>query len=307
MQSRLLQSFLTVAECGSITEAAEKLHVSQPALTKSIQKLELDLGVSLFERAPTGVALTRYGAILQHHAKIMQNEYRHALASIEELRTGRTGAVRIGAGPVWLVSILPPIIAAFQRKNPGIKVSLVGGVIDTLVPDLLRGDLDIICVSLDFPNRAEIAKHPMINVRHALIADPTHPLAQRRDINPSAIHGYPWMVLKSDHVGNERIGSFFSVHGLSPPNIALETTSIHSLLQGLRDGNSVAHIPEQMLPLAESVGLERLHLNETIWETTAGYALRKSARLTLAVRKFIDVLSAQLPTHEPPSNPQSRR
>ncbi len=127
------------------------------------------------------------------------------------------------------------------------------------------------------------------------VATGTRPLAQRRDINPSAIRGYPWIVLKSDHVGNEGIGSFFSVRGHSPPNFALETTSIHSLLQGLRDGNSVAHIPEQMLPLAESVGLERLHLNETIWETTAGDALRKSARLTLAVRKFIEVLATQLP------------
>ena len=268
--------------------------MSQPALSKSIQRLEADLGVSLFDRTSSGTVLTRYGSILQHHAKMMENEYRHALASIEELRSGRSGAVRIGAGPVWLVSILPPIIAHFQRENPGIHVSLVGGVIDTLVPALLSGDLDLICVSLDFPNRSEIVKTPLFNVRHVLIADPSNPLAKRAEADPASIHGYPWLVLKSDYVGNERIAAFFAAHGLSPPRIALETTSIQSLLQGLRNGNYIAHIPDQMLPLANAMGLEKIKLNETIWETSAGYAMRSSARLSPSARKFISMLTEKL-------------
>lgn len=293
MNSRLLQSFLAVAESGSITEAANVLHISQPALTKSIQRLETELGVSLFERSSTGVTLTRYGSILQHHAKIMENEFRHAVSRIEELRGGRSGAVRIGAGPVWLVAILPPIVARFQRENPGIDISLVGGVIDTLLPDLLNGDLDIICTSLDFPNRSEIVKKPLFDVRHVLIADPSHPLTQVHKVKPSSIHGYPWMVLKSDYVGNERITSFFAAHRLPPPHISLETTSIHSLLQGLRNGNHVAHVPEQMLPLAKSVGLEQIRLEETIWETSAGYALRSTSRPMAPIRKFAEMLNLQ--------------
>ena len=294
MQSRLLQSFLVVADKGSITEAASALNVSQPALTKSIKRLEQDLGVTLFDRTTTGVALTRCGSILQHHAKIMQNEYRHALARIHELQGRRIEAIRIGAGPIWLVAILPPIVARFQRENPGVGISLVGGVIDTLVPDLLNGNLDIVCASLDFPNRPEIAKHPLINVRHVLIADPSHPLSKRRLVRPSEIHGYPWMVLKSDFVGNERISSFFAAHGLSPPHIAFETTSIHSLLQGLRNGNYVAHIPDRMLPLVNSLGLEEIRLNETIWETAAGYAQRIGAKQSSSVSKFTAMLGDQV-------------
>ena len=167
------------------------------------------------------------------------------------------------------------------------------GVIDTLVPDLLNGDLDIICVSLDFPNRPEIAKQPLINVRHVLIADPSHPLAKRRDLSPAAIHGYPWMMLRSDYVGNERIASFFATHGLSPPNIAFETTSIHSLLQGLRNGHYIAHVPDRMLPLANSMGLEELRLNQTIWETPAGVAWRTGARPSASIQKFMTILSEQ--------------
>lgn len=192
------------------------------------------------------------------------------------------------------MTLLPPVLSVFHRQNPGVKISLAGGVIDTLVPDLLRGELDLICVSLDFPNRAEIVKVPLITVRHVLIADPAHPLAERRGIDAAAAHGYPWMTLKGDHVGKERIGSFFAANGLSPPMFSLETSSIESLLQSLRDGKSIAHIPELMLPLAEAVGLKRLSFSGTIWENTAGYAVRKSARRTPMVRRLVEMLEANV-------------
>lgn len=293
MQSRLLRSFLVVAEKQNLTEAATALHVSQPALTKSIQRLEEDLGVKLFDRISVGVRLTKYGEILQHHVKVMDNEYRHAVSRIDELRGGRTGVIRIGAGPVWLVSILPPIIAQFQRDVQGVKISLIGGVIDTLVPALINGELDLICVSLDFPNRSEIIKKPLFNIRHVLVADPSHPLLNgtETDVDAALIQGYPWMVLKSDYVGTERISSFFAANGIEPPYIALETTSIHSLMQGLKGGHYIAHIPEQMLPLAQSTGLKEIVVRQPIWETSAGFAYRSSSTLSGSTKRFTELLT----------------
>ncbi|ETX12663.1 hypothetical protein MUS1_00470 [Marinomonas ushuaiensis DSM 15871] len=290
MQSRLLQSFLVVAEKKSITEASNTLHVSQPALTKSIQKLEDDLGVKLFERLSVGVQLTKFGVILQRHAKIMDNEYRHAVSSIGELRDGRSRALRIGAGPVWLVSILPPVIAQFQREHPDVKISLIGGVIDTLLPALINGELDLICVSLDFPNRSEIIKEPLFDVCHVLIASPEHPLTKQPFAETESIHKYPWMVLKSDYIGTERISSFFATNGLKPPQIALETTSIYSLLEGLKGGDYIAHIPKQMLPLAQSMGLQEIKLKQVIWETAAGLVQRSSNRNSSQMNELISLI-----------------
>jgi DNA-binding transcriptional LysR family regulator len=294
VHSRLLRSYLIVAEKGSITEAAAVLNVSQPALTKSMQKLEDALGVKLFDRVPTGVRPTKFGEILLHHAKVMENEYRHAVSRIEELRDGRSGTLRIGAGPVWLVSILPPIIAKFQEANPNIRISLIGGVIDTLVPALINGELDLICVSLDFPNRSEVVKQPLFDIRHVLIADPSHPLAGNSDLAANSIQGYPWMVLKNDYVGTERISSFFAANGLKPPRIAFETTSIHSLLQGLKGGNFIAHIPVQMLPLAKDNGLSQITIRETFWETTGGYAYRATPHLSTPIKQITRILSDTL-------------
>ena len=234
MHSRLLSSFLVVAEQGNITRASQLLNVSQPALTKSIQQLEIYYNASLFERVPSGVKLTRFGEILLQHVKVMDNEHRHAVSRINELRDGRGGALRIGAGPVWMVSLLPPVIAQFHALLPDISVSLIGGVIDTLVPELIQGDLDLICVSLDFPNRSEIIKKPLLETHHVLVANSTHPLLKEQEADATSIQNYPWMVLKSDYVGSQRISSFFAANGLKPPRIAFETTSIHSLLQGVK-------------------------------------------------------------------------
>lgn len=290
VQSRILLSFLAVAEQGNITRAADTLNISQPALTKSMQKLEDYYGVKLFERVPSGVELTRFGEILLSHVKVMDNEHRHAVARIKELRDGRTGGLRIGAGPVWLVSILPPLIAEFQQHYPNVSISLIGGVIDTLLPDLINGDLDLVCVSLDFPNQSEVVKQPLFNIHHVLVATPSHPLADGHPVTASRIHEYPWMVLKSDYVGTERISSFFAANGLKPPRISFETTSIHSLLQGLKNGSHIAHIPVQMLPLAETFGLQKIELTQTIWETTAGYAWRASAKVNEPMRGLMRLL-----------------
>lgn len=290
MQSRLLRSFLIVAEKNSITKAAEVLNISQPALTKSIRQLETKLDVQLFDRVSAGMRLTKFGEILFHHAKVMENEYRHAISRIQEQRDGRSGALRIGAGPVWLVNLLPPIVAELQKQQPGVGISLIGGVIDTLVPELINGELDLICVSLDFPNRSEIIKQKLFDIHHVLIADPSHPLASESKVNAPLIHGYPWMVLKSDYVGTERISSFFATNGLEPPNISFETTSIHSLLQGVKSGSYIAHIPVQMLPMAHKTGLQEIKLEQPIWETTAGYAYRASAQLSEPMKAFIRLL-----------------
>lgn len=294
MQSRLLRSFLIVAENGSITVAADILHISQPALSKSMQNLEREFGVKLFDRVAGGVILTKSGEILQHHAKIMDNEYRHAVSRIDEMRDGRAGVLRIGAGPVWLVSILPPIITEFQVRNPNIKISLIGGVIDTLLPALIGGDLDLICVSLDFPNRSEVTKKSLFDIRHVLVADPTHPLVGDGEFDADSIQGYPWIVLKNDYVGTERISSFFAANGLKPPNITFETTSIHSLLQGLKGGKFIAHIPIQMLSIAENDGLRRINIRQVFWETTGGYAHRATPHLTAPLKQMIAILRAEL-------------
>ena len=115
-----LRSFLTVVETGSISTAAHALGVKQPALSKSIRRLEKQLGVELFERQPRGVTPTNYGETLLHFALAMDSNYRSALRRIEALSNARSGELVIGAGGTWLEEQLPLAIARLvtERRSP---------------------------------------------------------------------------------------------------------------------------------------------------------------------------------------------
>jgi len=293
MQSRLLRHFLGVADHRNITAAAQALNISQPALSKSIQILERQIGVALFERHPNGVALTREGEVLARRARLMDLEYRHAMAEISAMEQGLTGVLRVEAGPVWLTTILPPVVAAFHHQFPRIKVRLTGGVIDTMVPALTRGDLDMICGTLDFPNHPEFVKEPLIDIRHAVIASARHPLLKSAEpVTAAALAAYPWIVAANDHVGISRIGSYFAANGQSPPNIVIETTSI-PMLKILSHGDFLAHAPEQMLGDAARFDVARVPHAGTFWDAPAGVAYR----LTQHPVRMIESFKAILRTH----------
>lgn len=293
MHSRLLRHFLAVVDCKGVTAAAAELHISQPALTKSIRQLEEILEVQLFERLPTGVVPTRFGEILARRARLMDLEYRHAVAEIEAIKGGTGGIIKVGAGPVWAVRILPPIIAAFRRQQPKVKIKLCTGVIDTLVPALLGGELDVICSALDFPAHPEFVKEQLVGLQHVLIAHAEHPLAGNREIPASQLIDYPWISLANDYVGHSRINSFFAANELQPPPISVEVTSISSALNLMREDDFILNIPTMMLPHAELFGMRKLSTRGTLWDAPAGLAYRATKAPTAALSAFCALVRTQ--------------
>jgi DNA-binding transcriptional LysR family regulator len=293
MHSRLLRHFLAVVDHKGMSAAAAELHISQPALTKSIHQLEEILGVDLFERLPTGVVPTRFGEILARRARLMDLEYRHAVAEIQAIKGGTGGIVNVGAGPVWAVRILPPIIADFRRQQPKVKIRLRTGVIDTLVPALLGGELDVICASLDFPAHPEFIKEQLVDLQHVLIARTEHPLAGRREISAKQLLDYPWIALINDYVGSSRVNSFFAANGQQSPRIGVEVNSISSALNLLREDDFMFNIPTMMLPYAELFGVRKLAVRGTLWDAPAGIAYRATNSPTPAVSAFCALVRAQ--------------
>jgi DNA-binding transcriptional LysR family regulator len=294
MQSRLLHHFLIVCERRNITAAAEFLHITQPALTRSIHKLEKTVGAKLFERLPTGVALTSQGEILARRAKLMELEYRHALAEIRTLEHGLAGSLRIGAGPVWYSNILPPVLAKFQKQFPKVRLRLTGGVINTLIDGLLGGEIDLMCGTLDFRAQAEIVKEPLLQIRHAVAARKSHPLVRRGAVTARELSHYPWVVLADDQIGIGRIGAYFAANALAPPAIAIETNS-YAMYKVLAQADFLAHFPEQMLADAHKFGLTRIAHTGTFWDSEAGIAYRATTNPVKALTSFIAMLKVALP------------
>lgn len=141
---RHLQTFVEVARQKSVMKAAELLHVSQPAVTKTIRELEEVLGVGVFERDGRGIKITRYGEVFLRHAGAALTALRQGLDSVSQERFAEAPPVRIGALPTVSTRIMPRAMTLFLKENTWSRVKIMTGENAVLLEQLRIGDLDLV-------------------------------------------------------------------------------------------------------------------------------------------------------------------
>lgn len=139
--------FVLIAEHGTFTEAARRAHVSQPALTASIRRLEVALGGRLFDRGRHGAVLTAAGDALMPHALAALAAVEDARRAVEEVEGLRSGQVRIGAGATACTYLLPEPFASFRRRHPEVRFLLRETTTDEALDGLAEGSLDLAVLS----------------------------------------------------------------------------------------------------------------------------------------------------------------
>ncbi|MBN06827.1 MAG: hypothetical protein CMM45_03220 [Rhodospirillaceae bacterium] len=289
--SKLLYYFSEVAKAGTLSAAAKTIGITQPAVTRSLKQLEDILGVTLFDRGPTGVVLTPEGRILARRVKLMTLEYKHAIAELADQNKGISGRLRIAAGPVWLLSILPPVINEFHKHFPEVRVSVTGPGFDASIQQLLEGDLDMVCGGLDFPDHANIIKEPLLKLRHTVFGRTDHPLASKNKVSAEELSKFPWIVLADDRVSESTIGAYFAANTLEPPNVAVETSYLGAI--------TIAHATDYLSTFAENsrteieaFGLKKISHEGTFWEFEGGIARRRSSPPSSAFQGFRAILKS---------------
>ncbi|MEJ8476824.1 LysR family transcriptional regulator [Roseibium algae] len=296
MHTRQLFHFLTITETRSISEAARQLGITQPAISRSIKQLEETLYVKLFERRASGVVLTPEGRILARRVKLMSIEYQHALAEMVDLNQGIGGRLRIAAGPVWILEFLPSVIREFQEQFPNVRVSVISGGYAGQLEQLLSGELDAVCGTLDFPSHSEIIKETILKIRHTVIAREGHPLSELKRVSPRDLASYPWLVHVNHVQSTSRIGSYFSLHGLEPPKIAVETSTLGAV-SFLRKTDFLTTYAEQGLETLKEMGIVGIEQEGTLWDFEAGIVCRRSSKSSPALRSFTAMVRAALQTN----------
>lgn len=145
----LYKVFYEVANEKSISKGAEKLLISQPAVTQSIHTLEEQLGGKLFIRTPKGVVLTNEGEILYNYIKEGMNYFINGSNKFLSLKNLDSGVLNIGASTVISENILIDVLGLFHKKYPNVIINIYNDLTDNLVKKLRNGDLDIIVISTD--------------------------------------------------------------------------------------------------------------------------------------------------------------
>ncbi len=287
MDVRQLGHFLAVVECGSLRRAAERVNVSQPALTKSIRRLEDSLGVSLFDRHPRGLRPTAFGEMLVLHARTVQHEFELAKRTLQEFRSTGRGLVKVGAGPSMTNALLPLATARLLQRGTAVRVEVSAGLNDTLLKALRDGELDFAVASMPPGEGADILTHEALFADTVVIAAAaTHPLAGRR-IAPEDLLAYRW-IMPTRNVGVRRhLVEYFAIRNLRFPEIWAETDVFPYLLEVLAQTDLLGYLPATLLQGRPLVALD---VPDSRWQRVVTLSSWRRRSLSPACAAFADEL-----------------
>ncbi len=243
-----LRHFLCVAELGNFTRAAERLCLSQPALSRSIQRLEEELGQPLFERKPRAVDLTDAGQLFQSRAEQIVLILEDCKAEISD--DGQSGRLRIAAIPTIAPFFLPDLLRSFSDRFPKANLIVQEDTTDQLMKRCKQGELDVAIVALPVATRY-VEVEELFSEELSLVLPCEHPLASRRQICITDVEHYPFVLLDEAHCLADNITSFCRQKSIQP--VAVERTSQLVMVQELVSlGHGVSMIPEMAKQLDHS-------------------------------------------------------
>ncbi|HEX8000440.1 MAG TPA: LysR family transcriptional regulator [Pyrinomonadaceae bacterium] len=255
MEIRQLKAFIAIAETGTFTAGAARVHVTQAAISMQLKQLEQEIGAPLFIRAPRRVILTEAGEALLERARAILREHDAALAEIAELAGAEHGRLRIGSASAMVAADpLPRILKELRARHPRADVSISSGTSESLVRQILAGELDVAFVSLPVETRGILTE---VLSRDALvaIASPRHKLAKQRVVTAAALAKEK--LILGEKGGNTRrlIDEFFSEAGVHP-TIMMELSRLAAIKRMVEAEMGVGIVPSQST--REEVGEGRL-------------------------------------------------
>lgn len=282
--------FCAVAECESISKAAELNYISQPAISKAITKMEENLGTVLFNRNHRGVTLTDEGKVFYDELKsafdiIKAGEDK--LRSINELGIGR---LRLGASSVLCKAMLLPYLKGFINENPHIKITIECQSSSRIHKMLMDGVIDVgLMVKPD--NMTELSFISLGEIEDIFTATPNYldnlALRNESDIFENA----NIMLLDSENVSRHHVDKFFKENNIEPKHI-LEVSNMDMLIEFTKIGMGVSCVVKQFVERElESGELKEIPLNSKINTREVGLAFVKTSRLNATMQKFIDYIN----------------
>lgn len=244
MEIRQLRAFVAIAESGTFTAGARRVHVTQAAISMQIRQLEKELGSRLFVRAPRRVVLTEAGEHLLHRARHILREHDAAQDEIAELAGAERGRLRIGsASAMILTDPLPKILKDLRQHHPGAEVSVTSGTSEFLVGQILGGELDLAFVSLPVEARG-IQTERLNQDQLVAIGSSRHRLAKQRAVSAYTLAGEK--LILGERGGNTRrlIDQFFSQAGVAL-NVSMELSRQQAIKRMVEEDMGVGIVPLQ--------------------------------------------------------------
>src|SRR6266550_1516875 len=244
MDIRQLKAFVAIAESGTFTAGAVRVHVTQAAISMQIRQLETETHTQLFIRAPRRVILTEAGEKLLERAYTILREHDAALEELAALTGAHRGRLRIGSASAMVnADPLPQILREVRQAHPGVETSVVSGTSESLVKQVLAGELDAAFVSL--PVEARGVQTELLNEDYLVaIASPRHALAKQKIVSAYALAGEKLILGESGGNTRRLIDQFFSQAGVTL-KVTMELSRLAAIKRMVEEDMGVGIVPLQ--------------------------------------------------------------
>ena len=276
LSPRQIEIFLAVAGTLNFSEAARLCHLSQPALSANIQRLEELVGARLFDRHTRKVALTAVGQEFLTVAEALAQSMDRALARVRDFASGKRGRIVVAAAPSMAASFVPAVIAAFTARHPLVDIELHDELSELCVQMVRSGTADVALAphrtGADDLAQTELFRDPLV-----VVCPAGHPLARRTQVRWREVQAYAHIVMARSGSIRQLIDAEYSRHGvvLAP---AFEVTHVGTLLGLIAAGLGVGELPLSLAQNLEPSGLVcRPISNASAYRTICAITSRRSS------------------------------
>lgn len=249
--------FVAIVDAGTMRLAAERVGVTQAALTRSLKILEQDVGASLFDRHSRALHLTALGHSVLLQARHLLREVQLAETEIRTQQTGERGLIRLAAAPVWISTILPNIIPRLHEAFPALTIDLDAQNYEDALPLLKNGDYDAFFGGFkkleSIPSF--LVRRPMFPARLVVVARKGHPLLKKDTVTAHDLLNSAWVSFQSEIAYLDTLN--LVVHQQTGETIssAIKCDSMLPALELLRHGDYISLLPSSFLLSTYGAGL----------------------------------------------------
>ncbi|MCJ8141096.1 LysR family transcriptional regulator [Falsirhodobacter halotolerans] len=304
-----LRLIAAVAELGQLQVAAAQLALTQPAASRMLADIERIVRAPVFERHPKGMTLTPVGRVLARRAQAMIVTMHDLEAEVDELRQGRSGAVRVGSVTGPAVGSMVPAIRQLRGHAPDAQVAVDVAPSGQLMRGLMAGDYDFVIARLTPDLRqSDFVMHPAGSEIVRFLARRDHPMSSQRGVSLEALSRYEWIIQERGTPVRHTVEEALALSGAPLPAHVITTSSLLVMMALLVDSNAIAPVSAEVVSLMTGPGMGRFAALDVAGDMVVPpyYVIEVRGRQMSAIAARLRALvlaelrAADRTTHHPP-------
>lgn len=297
MDIKNLKTFISVAELGSFTKAANEMNYVQSTVTSQIQQLEKELGYPVFDRIGKKVSLTTLGANFLKSAYSILNILEQAEDVGKDIYNMQ-GKLRIGVSESLMFDVIMKILPSFKAKFKNLEITVKTAHLNELFTALKQNLLDVIYISSDLNQDNELQSYYKRREELVFVCEKNYPLATQKNIPLYELTNHNFILTESDGFCNNKLKKYMSEKNI-PLNISVEVDSVFVIAELVKSGMGLAFLPEFFIKSKlEDGSLVQLNLQSNPQYYYSQIIIHKSRWLSPFIEEFINMVKSFRPEKE---------